>query len=139
MGDVNKVNADRTLVSAGGMGNASVNTQIMASIGVVAIDDVFFVKRIPKGSVITEVKVNAEAGLSDATGTLDVGYVMGEVLAPTYFDTGVNSVAGAQSVSASMPLECTDDCYITVSAKTAATVADKILAVTTQYEFKGEV
>lgn len=138
MGDVNKVNADRTLVSAGGMGNASINTQLMPSVGVVAVDDVFFVKRIPKGSVITEVKVNAEAGLT-ATGTLDVGYVMGEVLAPTYFDTGVNSVAGAQSVSDSMPLECTDDCYITVTPKVGATVADKILAVTTQYEFKGEV
>lgn len=139
MADINKVNADRTPVSAGSMGNKSVNIADIASIGVMVATDVYYVARIPKGAVITDLQLLTEAGVSAATGTMDVGYMMGGVAVDDYFTSAFNSVTGGEALSSAFPLKCTDDCYITITVNTAGTIADKRVSVITGYEFKGEV
>lgn len=139
MADFNKVNVDRSLVSAGSMGNNSVNIKDFDSIGALAATSVFYVTKIPKGSVITDLKLNATAGLSAASGTIDIGYVMGATTDDDYFASAFNSVTGGEKVSAAFPLICTSDCYITVTVNTSVTVVDKRMTVVTGYEFKGEV
>jgi len=141
MTDFNKVNVDRSLVSAGGMGNSSVNVIDLASIGLLAFDgpSVFYVTKIPKGSIINGLKLNAEAGLGEASSTMDIGYIMGETTVADYFVDGFDIATGGESSSAAFPLECTDDCYIIATPLVADTVADKRMTVVTGYEFKGEV
>lgn len=139
MADVNKVNAERSIAQTGSVGNASQKTEDFASIGANAIDDVFYALKVARGSLLTGLKLNAEAGLSAATGTIDIGYIMGGVAVPAYFATAFNTVTGGEKVSAAMPLKCTDDCYIIVTPKTAVTVVDKRMAVTAEFEYKGEV
>ena len=139
MADFNKVSADRSLVSAGSMGNKSIDVVDLDSIGAMAAASVFYVCKIPKGSIITGLKLNAIAGLSAASGTIDIGYIMGATTDDDYFASAFNTVTGGQKVSVAFPLECTDDCYITVTVNTSTTVVDKRMSVITEYEFKGEV
>ena len=139
MADFNKVNTDRTPVSAGSMGNKSINIADFASIGVMAAASVFYVARIPLGAVITGLKLNAEAGASAASGTMDVGYVMDGVTVDDYFTSALDTATGGEAVSAAFPLECDADCYIIITVNTSTTVVDKRVSVVTEYEFKGEV
>ena len=139
MADFNKVNADRTPISTGSMGNKSVNVVDLASIGALAIASVFYVAKIPAGTIITGLKLNAEAGLSAATGTMDIGYIMGATTVADYFVNGLNTAAGGESVSAAFPLVCDEDTYIIATPLVAITVVDKRMTVVTDYEFKGEV
>lgn len=140
MADFNKTNVDRTLVSAGSMGNASVEVASFASIGaLVAGTDVFYAIKIPKNCIITDVTLDGEAGLSVATGTLDIGYVMGATTVADYFIDGFNSVTGGRSRSVGAPLACTDDCYILVTPLVANSVVDKLMDITVNYQYKGEL
>lgn len=141
MADINKTSAERNIVSAGSMGNASVEVAKFTSIGaLVAGTDVFYCTKIPKGSIITDVMLDAEAGLSAATGTLDIGYVMGATTVADYFVNGFNTATGGKSPrNLGAPLECTDDCFIIATPLVANTVADKLMQVTTSYEYKGEL
>ena len=140
MADVNKVSTDRTIVSAGSMGNASVEVSKHASIGVLVFGtDKYYVVKIPKGSIITDVILDAEAGLSVATGTLDIGYIMDATEVADYFVDGANTAAGGRSRSVGAPLECTEDCYIIATPLIADTVVDKLMQVTVNYQFKGEL
>lgn len=139
MANANKVNAERSIAQTGSVGNASQKTEDFASIGVNAATDVFYALKVARGSIITGLKLNAEAGLSAATGTIDIGYVMGADVDDDYFASAFNSVTGGQVVSAAMPLICTADCYIIVTVNTAVTVVDKRMAITAEFEYKGEV
>ena len=139
MADFNKVNADRTPISTGSMGNKSVNVVDLASIGALAVASVFYVAKIPAGTIITGLKLNAEAGLSVATGTLSIGYIMGATTVADYFVSIFDTATGGEKLSAAFPLVCDEDTYIIATPLTEATVVDKRMTVVTDYEFKGEV
>lgn len=141
MADLNKVGADRQIVAAGSMGNASVEISKHNTIGVlVAGTDRYFVAKIPKGAIITDVELNAFLGLSAATGTLDIGYSMDGVDAAKYFVDAFDSAGGGKSPrNLGAPLECTEDCYIIATPLTANTVADKLMTVVISYEYQGQV
>lgn len=139
MTNINKVSAERSIAVTGAYGNSSQQTADFDSVGVLEVSDVFYAMKIAKNSVITDLKLTAVAGLSVATGTVDIGYIMGGVAEPDYFAADFDTVTGGQKVSAAMPLPCTDDCYIIVTAKTAVTVANKRMAIVAGFEYKGEL
>lgn len=134
MTDFNKTVVDRSGTFTGAYGNKSVDYSDFASVGVMANTDVFYSGKVSKNSIITGLSANLEAALSATA--VKVGYVMGGVTVNDYFIAAAAS--GAKSNSSAMPLICTDDCYIIVTAG-AATVADKRLAIVTDFIYDGDI
>jgi len=141
MANFNKTNVDRTPTATPSLGTASVDVASFASIGALAFGatTVFYASMIPANSIITDVTLDTEAGASAATGTLDVGIIMGTTTTADYFIDGFDSNTGGRGRSVGATLTTTDDCYITLTPLVANTVVDKDVTVTVNYRYIGEV